>query len=50
MLKVMALECYLKGALINQGEILFNDGKLDSKFNGHCLIDFYDMLKLKREV
>jgi hypothetical protein len=48
MLKAMALECYLKGALISKGKKLFKDGKLDSSFNKHCLIDFYDMLNLQR--
>jgi len=48
MLKAMALECYLKGALIKSGHDLFNNGELNSKFNSHCLITFYDMLELPR--
>jgi len=48
MLYAMALECYLKGALLVRGIDLFSSGKLNKKFKSHNLQEFARTLGLKR--
>jgi len=47
MLRAMALECYMKGALLSHDVELFKNGKLKGAYKNHDLVKYAGELKLK---